>query len=339
MQNFDERDFLSFLITKSSLDKSSVKSCRNNVNRLIRWLNGRELTKQVLEEYFIFLIESGKKNNTLNNYMFALRHLKNYCKDRGFNSDFFDGFKNFKKNQPEIIIFTLEEIEKILNTHLKYGNRNGNDCSFLDFTYLTLTTFLAQTGCRPEEAFCLKVKYFDLSAGSVQFVNTKTDKNRTNFVFGELLDKLRELAKNKSPEDFLFINSAGRKVNAEVYREDLARRAKLAGVTTKRVFPYNFRHSYITHQLEAGVAIQIVADLVGHADIQTTYKNYMHLADKTRREAAMRHPLIREQINPEQIVKQIKENIENFNLGNDKKRFDYLIQETEKGLSFRIEIK
>lgn len=328
----NEKDFLSFITTKESLDDTSIKTCRNTVNRLFKWLNKEDLTKQSLEKYFVFLKEKNLKNNTLNNYLFAFRHLKNYCIDRNFDSSFLDGFKSYKKNQPVIIIYTVEEVAKILSTHLEYGNRNGKDCSFLDFVYLTLTMFLAYTGCRPEEAFSLKVKYLDLSAGSVQFVDTKTDKNRTNYFTDPLRGRLRELIKNKTDEDYVFTNSLETRVNAQVYREDLTRRAKKAGIT-KRTFPYNFRHSYITHQLEVGVEIQVVANLVGHADIQTTYKNYMHLADQTRRKAAMRHPLVRKNIGEQEILKQIEEFIEGYHLNQDK-RFSYSI--TEKGISVSL---
>lgn len=339
MNAFDEEDFLSFISTKQSLDKSSIKVCKTRLGVFVAWLNHREIDKRAIEDFLQYLEEKGLKHNSINSYIFFLRHLKEYLKDRDLPYNFLEGIKSYKKNQPEIIIFTLEEIEKIINTHLSYGNRNGQNCSSLDFVYLTLTKFLAKTGCRPEEAFGLKVKFFDVSAGKVQFVDTKIDKNRTNYIFGDLLDELELLIKDKNPEDFVFTNSLNKKINAQTFRDDLKRRAKVAGIINKRIFPYNFRHSYITHELEADVPIQVVADLVGHADIQTTYKNYMHLADQTRRKAAMRHPLVMRVIEPKEVIKQIKENIEGFHLEEDKERFNYSIQETEKGLRFEIEFK
>lgn len=48
-------------------------------------------------------------------------------------TDFLDGFKSFKKTKPDILIFTLEEIEAMLNTQLEYGKFRGKDTSFLDF--------------------------------------------------------------------------------------------------------------------------------------------------------------------------------------------------------------
>lgn len=333
----DEKDFLSYLKVKSGLDENSVKQCRIRIHILNEWLAGQELTKQLLEEFLAIQKERKLKNNSLNTYIFAFRHLKAYSIDRQLDASFFDGFKNFPKNQPQIIIFTLEEIKKILETHLTYGIFRGRDSSFLDFRYGTLTRFLAVTGCRPGEAFNLKVKNLDISAGSAQFVDTKTNKNRTNYFFEPLKSLLIELTKNRGEDDYVFINALDHRVNEQDLIKDLKRRAIQAGVT-KRAFPYNFRHSYITHQLESGEPIQVVADLVGHADIQTTYRNYMHLADQTRRRAAMRHPLVRMNSDPNEIVRELKEKIENFRLREDK-RFSYEILETEKGLKMDLEIK
>jgi len=87
--------------------------------------------------------------------------------------------------------------------------------------------------------------------------------------------------------------------------------------------------------LESGVPITEVASLVGHKDIQTTYSTYMHLADKTLQKAAMRHPLVRNNVDPSELVKTVKETLENFHLESDK-RFIYTISETEDGLKFSL---
>ena len=338
MLNLDKEDFLSFLVTKESLDTGSIKTCRNTTNRLFVWLDGDELTKQSLEKYFLFLKEEKKlENNTLNNYLFAFRHLRNYCIDRNFDSTFFEGFKSFKKNQPDIVWFTLEELQNLLKVKIKYGKFRGKDTNYLDFRYGTLVEFIAFTGCRPSEAFNLKIKNLDVSAGSVQFIDTKTDRNRTNFYSKSLKEKLAQLIKDRKPEDLVFINCLGMPINAEAFRTDYVKRMKTAGIT-KEGTPYSLRHSYVTHQLAAGVPIQVVADLVGHADIQTTFKNYFHLVDDVRRRAAMSHPLLRLSLEPSERIRQIRELIVGLHIGEDE-RFIFLQTETERGYSFNIEIK
>lgn len=302
------------------------------------WFGDRELTKQNVEEFFMYLkIEKNLKNNSLNTYCFAFRHLAEYCKDRDLRSDFFDGFKSFKKTKPQVVIYTTEEIEKILNTQLSYGRFRGKDCSFLDFRFRTMTMFLAYTGCRYGEAAELKVKYLDISAGKATFVETKTNENRTVYFTEPLKSKLLVLVKDRQPDERVFRNSMETQIQRTDYSADLKRRALAAGVT-KRTFPHNFRHSYITHMLETGVPITEVATLAGHKDIQTTYSTYMHLADKTLERAAMRHPMVRKNIDPKEVIGELKEVMENFHLEKDV-RFNYKISQSESKLSFELSIK
>jgi integrase len=331
----DEKDFISFITIKQNLSEQSVRHCAIRIRVINEWFVDKDLTKENVEKYFLELkMDKGLKNNTLNTYYFVFRQLKAYCLDRSLPADFLDGFKSFKKTKPDIIIFTQEEVEKILNTELTYGKFYGKDCSFLDFRYRTLTMFLAYTGCRYAEAAELRVKRLDLSAGRATFIQTKTNENRTVFFTDPLKSHLAELVKGRNPDDYVFRNTKEKQVHVQDYSDDLKRRAIAAGVT-KRTFPHNFRHSYITHMLEAGVPITEVATLVGHKDIQTTYSTYMHLADKTLQRAAMRHPTVRKSVAPKETIKTIKEMLENFHLDDDP-RFKFSILEEDNKLKIEI---
>ncbi len=333
---FDAEDFKRFIMIKEGLDTGSIRHCMSRFRLFNQWLyaSGLELNKDCVERYFSELKEKGLKNNSLNTYSFMFRHLVSYCKDRGLPSDFFDGFKSFKKTKPDIIIFTQEEIEKILTTDLTYGLFHGKSSDFLNFRYKTMTMFLAYTGCRYSEVAELTVKHVDISAGRATFVNTKTNENRTAYFTEPLKSNIKKLIENRQPNDRIFCNSSNKQIQVTEYSGDLKRRAIEAGVT-KRTFPHNFRHSYITHMLEAGVPITEVATLVGHKDIQTTYSTYMHLADKTLERAAMRHPMVRKNVDPKEILKMIKEMIEGYHLENDN-RFTYKIEDKGEELNISI---
>ena len=78
--------------------------------------------------------------------------------------------------------------------------------------------------------------------------------------------------------------------------------------------------------------------MAGHKDIQTTYETYMHLADKTLQKAAMRHPAVRMNVPPHEIMQTIKEAFANFHLENDP-RFTYSIAEEGNSLKFELFVK
>jgi len=330
----DRQEFVSFITVKQALAKNTIKGCSLRFGVFFEWLGEKPLNREQVEKFFLHLREKGLNNNTLNSYRVFLIHLRDFCADRGLPSDFLYGFKAFKKHKSEIIIFTQEEIIEILNTHLEYGMFQGKSTEFLDERYLTFTMFLAYTGVRFSEAKNLKIKYLDLSACRVSIVETKTNRNRSVYIIEPLISKLKDLIKERKPDDYVFVNAKGNKFIEQEYAKDLKRRAIKAGIT-KRVFPHNFRHTYATMLLEADVSITEVANLLGHKDIRTTFETYSHLADKTLYKAAMRHPMVRTNIDPKEILHQIKDTMGNYHIDKDS-RFNFSVNETEKSLRFEL---
>lgn len=79
----------------------------------------------------------------------------------------------------------------------------------------------------------------------------------------------------------------------------------------------------------------MVAAILGHKDIQTTFNNYVHLADETLKKAMYRHPLIRKNVDPREILKMIEDLINGFKIDTDE-RFSYKFQKGPKSLSFKL---
>lgn len=333
--NINIEDFRSFLTIKKNLSSQSVRHCVIRFRVVDRWLEGRQLTKELVELFFYERKNSGQGNNTLNTYYFFFKQLQDYCHDRGIFGDFMASFKSFKKTRAKIDIFSANEINAILSTQIIYGKFHGKNVQHLDYMNITFTMFLAYTGCRFSEAADLLVEDIDLENGKVNIRGAKTFEPRTVYITDPLISRLRKLMSTKNQKDLVFVNALGSHINPSDYSEDLKKRAKMAGVL-KRVFPHNFRHTYITNLLETGVPITEVATLVGHRDIQTTYSTYMHLADQTLKKAALRNPLIRRNVDPKYMLETIKETLKNYHLEEDD-RFEYSYN--EKNNSFMLSIK
>ena len=339
----DTQDFVQYITIKKGLSANSIRMCRIKFRLINNWLkeNNKELTKETVEEFFFYLKQQGLNNNTLNTYFFVLRYIQDYLLDRGGDNRFFDSFQAFPKHKPTIIILTPDEIERILAIDLTYGRyatfSAEEATQKLNFVHQTVCMFLAYTGCRFDEAACLKVKYLDLSAGKATFVETKNKEIRHAHITEPLISRLKSLCEGKGQEDIVFQTLRGGKMHPTDFGDDLKRRAEVAGIV-KRVHPHLFRHSFATQLLIAGVDVTMVASILGHKDIQTTFENYVHLADDTLKKATYRHPLVRKNIDPKEIIKMMEELINGFKIDTDE-RFDYNFQRGSNSLSFTLFVK
>lgn len=334
-----EQDFVQYLTIKKKLAPKTVDTYRIRFLVVRRWLvkNSAELTKHTFESFLYELKEKNLSNAALNTYIQTIKHLEGFCKDRDLPTGFSDGIESMPKTQPEIYPLTPEEVERLLCTHNEYKNRNGVNCDDLDKKYLALTTFLAITGCRFDEAVSLKVKRLDIEGGRAFLVNTKNKQNRYIFFNGDIKNVLKELINGKSDEDLVFTNSKGQHIHPGDFNTDLRVRAVKAGIT-KRVHAHLLRHSFATQLYKNTHDITLVATILGHKDIKTTNDTYVHLDTEFLQRAVQRHPLMRKYVEPQEIIRELKELIETYKLNEDE-RFSFELSERNNQLSLEISAK
>lgn len=140
---------------------------------------------------------------------------------------------------------------------------------------LVRTTYAC--GLRIGEVVRLRVADIDSGRGVLQVRQGKGRKDRQVPLSPQLLSELRDYWRRCRPTDWLFpgpgacghrsISALGRRVTRAVRALDW----------TKRVSLHTLRHSYATHQLEAGVDVVTLQHLLGHNDLQTTAR-YLHVS-------------------------------------------------------------
>lgn len=332
-------DFVQFLTIKKPVSASSVRLVTCRIKLFLAFLAERDLplTAKSVETYLYHLKNLGRKNNSINTYIFSLRYYYDYLQDRKIPTEnFLEGLESLPKEKPIIEVLTIEEIERILEVDIDKGTFRGVDSSRLNDVYKILIRFLASTGCRFDEAASLTVKHVDISRGSVRFIETKNKEYRSAYMREPLLGEIKELVAGKQPTELVFRNMMGKKIYPTDFGPDLRERAKRAGIT-KRVHPHLFRHSYATELLSQGVGIDQVAKLIGHKDIQTTYNNYAHLADETLRRANDFHPLVRQNIDPKEYLSIVTETLKSYRLDRDK-RFATEFVESSGGIRLEVTI-
>jgi hypothetical protein len=79
----------------------------------------------------------------------------------------------------------------------------------------------------------------------------------------------------------------------------------------------------------------MVATLIGHKDIQTTYSTYVHLADETLRKSANKHPLMRGNTKPKEMLDELSSMIKRLGIEKDN-RFNYSLNESNNSLELKV---
>ncbi len=322
---------LPYLQLIKHLKPNSLRLVSSRLDIIERWLEGRALSQDLLEEFLNDLILKGRSEGAINSYLFAVKMYMDFHEYKNFPHNL-KIIPMFKKKKKVINVLTPDEVIRICQAKPPRRTYQGKDLTEYDFVNESFVYFLALTGCRMTEARLLKVKNVNLEKGECWFTETKNDDPRKAIVTGIVVEHLRTLCAGKGPEAYVFTNMEGKPLIEQLLRYDIKRRAIIAGVT-KRVHPHLFRHSLATTLLENGVDISIVARILGHRDVNTTYSTYMHLSDDSIRKAIIRHPVVRDQTDPEVILTHIKETIRSLGVQDDHR---FIFKFTESANSFEL---
>jgi integrase/recombinase XerD len=162
---------------------------------------------------------------------------------------------------------------------------------------LTILTILYGTGIRRGELSRLKVSDWDRSSGSLRIDNTKSNKERLipvpqitrQSIESYLPVRYNKLEQKSVPDPGnLFISNRGTPLGGEQISRRIKRICEQAGLP--RITLHQFRHSCASDLLEAGIGLREIQQVLGHADISTTYR-YVRVADPERHKAIARHPI------------------------------------------------
>ena len=150
-----------------------------------------------------------------------------------------------------------------------------------------LTLFLG-TGIRISELVGLDNDSFDFEENS--FIVTRKGGNRTILYFSdEVKYALQEYIAEKSndpkvpkEETAFFLSMQYKRINVRTV-EILVKKYSKIVTPLKKITPHKLRSTYGTRLYNATGDIYIVADVLGHRDVNTTKRHYAAISDDNRR--------------------------------------------------------
>ncbi|MBI4020794.1 MAG: tyrosine-type recombinase/integrase [Candidatus Aenigmarchaeota archaeon] len=137
-------------------------------------------------------------------------------------------------------------------------------------------------GLRNSEAQHLQIEDIDVINRTVKVVQGKGKKDRYVPIPGSFGDELRAFIQGRSGP--LFAGRAEGLLSDRHIRRLVKEAAVRAGVRkAQEIHPHTMRHSYATHLQNAGVPLNVIQNILGHARLETT-TIYTHLGIERTKE-------------------------------------------------------
>ena len=200
-----------------------------------------------------------------------------------------------KIHQKSIIRLEADEVALLLD----YIEHGGDDLTGQKKVYyeknkdrdLALVTLLLGTGVRVSECVGLDIEDVDFKNNGIKV--TRKGGNEMVVYFGPEVEKALknylEVRKNIIPveghEHALFDSTQRKRIGVQAV-ENLVKKYARQVTTTKKITPHKLRSTYGTALYQETGDIYLVADVLGHKDVNTTKKHYAALDDSRRRQAA-----------------------------------------------------
>lgn len=158
--------------------------------------------------------------------------------------------------------------------------------------YAILMLFLG-TGIRVSE--CVGINLSDLDFSSNAVLVTRKGGNQVilyypqevaNALQAYMVDRKQIQPADKSDQDALFLSLQRRRISQRAVQLMVKKYCAIAVPLKKRMSPHKLRSTYATQLYHETEDIYLVADALGHSDVNTTRRHYAAMSDQRRREAA-----------------------------------------------------
>lgn len=194
-------------------------------------------------------------------------------------------------NEAADLLDAVETGEKLSNRAKKFHEKTKN-------RDLAIVTLLLGTGMRVSECVGVDLKDLDFDNNAVKILRKGGNEDFLYFS-DEVADALQiyiEERKNAVTKDehetALFLSGQGKRITVRAVQLLVKKYAQ--GVTLKNITPHKLRSTFGTNLYQETQDIYLVADALGHTDVNTTRKHYADLENYRRRKATSKIKLRKE---------------------------------------------
>ena len=262
------------------------KITSNHIDRFLSYLNTYEINGKLLTNG-----ERGKSRK-----LSTIRTFFKYF----YNRNYLEGNVASKVDMPKIhekgiIRLEADEVARLIDEAELGNNLTKMQQGFHNHTKLrdvAILTLLLGTGIRVSECVGLNIEDIDFSINAIKI--TRKGGNQVVLYFSEeienalknyLTEREENKIANKNGERALFLSLQNKRMTPRAIQILVKKYAQII-TPLKKITPHKLRSTYGTALYHETQDIYIVADVLGHKDINTTKKHYAAVSDDIRRSAA-----------------------------------------------------
>ena len=195
-----------------------------------------------------------------------------------------------KMKRPLTTQETVKLLDVIYNGENYYEGRDLTEYKNRKQRDIALFTAYLGTGCRVSELINLDVH--DVCFDTSSFVVTRKGGDEQEIfmpvqVENELFSYMQERMENENAKDknALFLSRLGKRMTAQGVEKILKKYCATVGIfDSDKARPHALRRTFACNLIADGVDIKMVAELMGHKNIEVTHKYYTQYAIEKRKE-------------------------------------------------------
>lgn len=202
-----------------------------------------------------------------------------------------------KRHEKAILRLDMDEVNLMLSTAETGENLSARQQKFHVLTQkrdLAMLSLFLGTGIRVSE--CVGLNIEDMNLEDASFLVTRKGGNQVIlYLPDEILPALRDYLAERMDieaveghEEALFLSLQKKRITVRAVENMVKKYAAIAAPLKKRISPHKLRSTFGTNLYNEVGDIYLVADVLGHSDINTTRRHYAAMSEGRRKYAATR---------------------------------------------------
>jgi site-specific recombinase XerD len=189
--------------------------------------------------------------------------------------------------EPDEVAQLLEEVES--GAHLSKWQQNFHKHTKIRDT--AILSLMLGTGMRVSECVGIDIEHVDFTQNGVKVLRKGGDEavlyfgEEVEMALKEYIEMRTQISPLKKDNHALFLSMQRKRIGVRAVENLVKKYAKLVNAL-KNISPHKLRSTYGTQLYQETGDIYLVADVLGHADVNTTRRHYAHMSEARRKSAA-----------------------------------------------------